>query len=120
MRCARPLAVVANARRSSPPSLLRLSLASLGRAQCLGQSGRPRRTLSTAADYSHAVFAPLDTFADRHIGPDAGETAKMLERLGYDSMDAFVDDTVPKHIRVAATTVSNDSIPPLTESELLG
>ncbi|KZV99038.1 glycine dehydrogenase [Exidia glandulosa HHB12029] len=119
MRCARSLAVVARARRSSPPSLLRLSLASLGRAQCFGQSGRSRRALSTAADYSHAVFAPLDTFADRHIGPDAGETAKMLERLGYDSMDAFVDDTVPKHIRVAATTVSNDSIPPLTESELL-
>lgn len=43
----------------------------------------------------------------------------MLKVLGYDSMDAFVDDTVPKHIRVAATAVSNDTIAPLTESELL-
>ena len=42
----------------------------------------------------------------------------MLNQLGYDSMEAFVEDTVPPKIRVSASSVSNESIPSLTESEL--
>src|SRR5262249_48015445 len=38
-------------------------------------------------------------FADRHIGPDAVEQAVMLETLGYDSLDALIDATVPEAIR---------------------
>ncbi|EJD51925.1 glycine dehydrogenase [Auricularia subglabra TFB-10046 SS5] len=111
-------ALVALARRGLPLTAWSRSLSSpsLGR-----RSGRLSglRALSTAADYAHPVFAPLDTFVGRHIGPDAHEAAKMLQRLGYDSMDAFVADTVPQHIRIAAAAVSNESIAPLTESELL-
>ncbi|KAH9858008.1 glycine dehydrogenase [Lenzites betulinus] len=75
------------------------------------------RGLATAKAPS-SLFASLDTFSDRHIGPDDSEAAHMLSKLGYDSMDAFVADTVPEKIRVSATSVSNETIPALSESEL--
>jgi len=42
----------------------------------------------------------------------------MLSKLGLKSMDAFVEETVPPKIRVASSTISNASIPALSESEL--
>ena len=77
----------------------------------------PSRGLATAKAPS-SLFAPLDTFADRHIGPDDSEVTHMLAQLGYDSMDAFVADAVPEKIRSSASAVSNESIPALSESEL--
>ena len=77
----------------------------------------PARGLATAKSPT-SLFASLDTFPDRHIGPDDHETARMLKRLGYDSMDAFVADTVPEKIRIAASSVSDESIPSLSESKL--
>ena len=65
-----------------------------------------------------SLFAPLDTFPERHIGPDDEEASKMLSHLGYDSMYAFVADTVPPKIRVSTTLVDNISIPSLSESQL--
>lgn len=65
-----------------------------------------------------SLFAPLDTFKERHIGPDDGETSTMLKQLGYDSMEAFIADTVPQHIRISNTTLTNETIPVLSESEL--
>ena len=41
----------------------------------------------------------MSAFADRHIGPDAVEQAIMLETLGFDSLDALIDATVPEAIR---------------------
>ncbi|KAI0639594.1 glycine dehydrogenase [Trametes polyzona] len=78
----------------------------------------PSRGLATAKAPS-SLFASLDTFSDRHIGPDDSEVAHMLSKLGYDSMDAFVADTVPQKIRVSSASVSNESISALSESELL-
>lgn len=63
-----------------------------------------------------SLFSPLDTFSPRHIGPDDQETSFMLSKLGYDSMEKFIGDTVPPKIRVPADSV--DSIPALSESEL--
>ena len=65
-----------------------------------------------------SLFAPLDTFPERHIGPDDDEASKMLSHLGYDSMHAFIADTVPPKIRVSTTLVDNISIPSLSESQL--
>ncbi len=42
----------------------------------------------------------LDTFARRHIGPDAEESAAMLRELGLDSMADLIDRAVPGSIRV--------------------
>ncbi|CAL1695024.1 unnamed protein product [Somion occarium] len=65
-----------------------------------------------------SLFSRLDTFANRHIGPDDNELSYMLSQLGYDTMEAFVTDTVPDKIRVASSSISNQSIPALSESEL--
>jgi len=43
-----------------------------------------------------------DLFQDRHIGPSADDQAAMLGALGYDSLDAFIDDVVPADIRLRA------------------
>ncbi len=77
----------------------------------------PARGHATAKAPS-CLFASLDTFADRHIGPDDNDVAHMLTKLGYDSVDAFVADTVPEKIRSSSTSVSDESIPSLTESQL--
>jgi glycine dehydrogenase len=42
----------------------------------------------------------IATFADRHIGPTADEVAQMLRELGFENLDALVDATVPKNIRL--------------------
>ena len=49
---------------------------------------------------NRSVFAHTDTFVRRHIGPDEGEIREMLETLGYASLDALIDDTVPASIRL--------------------
>ncbi|KAI5116917.1 hypothetical protein M0805_003990 [Coniferiporia weirii] len=87
-----------------------------------------RRTLATAAPLSSSsspaaaahgsLFDPIDTFADRHIGPNSGEVKTMLAKLGYDSMDAFVAESVPPSIRLPDAAISNAAIPALSESEL--
>jgi len=49
---------------------------------------------------SHSDLAsPNDTFARRHLGDCAADTAAMLSDLGYASVDALVDAAVPDHIR---------------------
>ena len=42
----------------------------------------------------------------------------MLSKLGYESMDAFIGETVPPKIRVPLSTITNASIPALSESQL--
>ncbi|MDB4793494.1 aminomethyl-transferring glycine dehydrogenase [Methylacidiphilales bacterium] len=45
-------------------------------------------------------FAPLDTFARRHLGPQPEEVATMLKSLGYASLEKLVDAVVPPTIRL--------------------
>jgi glycine dehydrogenase len=42
-----------------------------------------------------------DTFHTRHIGPQSGDLERMLERVGVRSLDALMDEIVPKDIRSA-------------------
>src|SRR3982075_1682430 len=42
----------------------------------------------------------FDSFARRHIGPNDDEVAAMLRELGFDNLDALIDATVPKNIRL--------------------
>lgn len=65
-----------------------------------------------------SLFAPIDTFSERHIGPDDDETSFMLSKLGYKSMNAFIEATVPPKIRIQADTLDSTSIPALSETEL--
>lgn len=66
-----------------------------------------------------SLFDALDTFTRRHVAPDRKEEKQMLKALGYQSMKDFEKAAVPEHIRVDAVSVSDTSIPPLSESELL-
>ncbi len=47
------------------------------------------------------LLAPLDTFARRHIGPNATEIAQMLELLGFAVLNELIDAAVPANIRLA-------------------
>src|SRR5213592_2666193 len=42
----------------------------------------------------------VPTFADRHIAPNADEVAQMLRELGFENLDALLDATDPKNIRL--------------------
>jgi glycine dehydrogenase len=42
----------------------------------------------------------------------------MLSKLGFDSMESFLAATVPQKIRIADSTISDTSIPALSETEL--
>lgn len=90
---------------------LRLALSRIGRL--------PHARSFASAHRPNSLFSPLDDFAERHIGPDDGETNTMLSHLGYKSMDAFVDEAVPPKIRISADEISNKTIPVFSESQLL-
>src|SRR5438105_9140916 len=47
-----------------------------------------------------ATPTTIATFADRHVGPTANEVTQMLHELGFENLDALVDATVPKNIRL--------------------
>jgi glycine dehydrogenase len=49
---------------------------------------------------NRSLLTHTDRFVHRHIGPDEGEVRAMLGTLGYDSLDALVDATVPASIRL--------------------
>ena len=42
----------------------------------------------------------LNNFAQRHIGPNSDDIQQMLEVLGFSSLDALIDQTVPQAIRL--------------------
>lgn len=42
----------------------------------------------------------VDSFARRHIGPNRQQRTEMLAEIGFDSLDALINATVPKNIRL--------------------
>lgn len=69
-----------------------------------------------------SLFAPLDSFARRHIGPQPTQINKMLDYLKFDSMDSFISECVPASIRIDKSVVSEEGengIRALSEQELL-
>ncbi|HEY0810744.1 MAG TPA: hypothetical protein VGD49_11315, partial [Longimicrobiales bacterium] len=40
-----------------------------------------------------------DRFVNRHIGPTEAEIRDMLQTIGYDSLDSFIDTVIPEGIR---------------------
>ena len=55
-------------------------------------------------------------FESRHIGPNASETAHMLNAIGVNSLDELIDKTIPASIR---RTDSMKIAPALSEYEYL-
>lgn len=66
--------------------------------------------------HTSSVFAPLDSFARRHIGPNDKEVTRMLKTLGLDSLNELVSKTIPESIHIRSPTKLGA---PLTESETL-
>lgn len=56
--------------------------------------------LPTALAPNFEGLAYTDTFAQRHIGPDAAAIAEMLAFLGLESLEALVQQTVPPAIQL--------------------
>ncbi|TIA92682.1 hypothetical protein E3P99_00520 [Wallemia hederae] len=67
---------------------------------------------------ANSIFAPLDTFTRRHVGPRSTDVDAMLSSLGYTDFNHFINDAVPSNIRIE-DTINDRAIPPLSESELL-
>jgi glycine dehydrogenase len=47
--------------------------------------------------------SPMVNFARRHIGPTPADVAKMLDAVGYDSVEALMDAAIPESIRFHGT-----------------
>src|SRR5438270_850233 len=60
-------------------------------------------TRKSGPDKFAATPTTIATFADRHIAPSVEETMQMLRELGFENLDALVDATVPKNIRLDRT-----------------
>ncbi|WP_018024213.1 aminomethyl-transferring glycine dehydrogenase [Corynebacterium ulceribovis] len=56
-------------------------------------------------------------YRDRHIGPDSSETNAMLERLGYDSVDALMAAALPTDIRPSEVPQLTNLTEPLSEEQ---
>ncbi len=57
-----------------------------------------------------------DSFVRRHIGPSPTDVQEMLDAVGYDSLDAFIDAVVPAGIRLRTPLRIG---PPRTEHDVL-
>lgn len=112
-----------------PPLAVR-SLHALTRPTSLQQSNAQSQSRSLATALSpegsavpkDSVFAPLDTFTRRHIGPQPASINKMLETLGFKDLDEFIGQCVPPSIRLSSDVLSEEgpnAIKPLSEQELL-
>ncbi|MQW88310.1 aminomethyl-transferring glycine dehydrogenase [Sinorhizobium saheli] len=55
--------------------------------------------MSMPKDFTFTDYKPYDFANRRHIGPSPSEMEEMLKVVGYPSLDALIDDTVPPSIR---------------------
>ena len=49
-----------------------------------------------------------DSFIPRHVGPTDDDVRALLDALGYESLDDFIDATVPEAIRLRRARPSGD------------
>jgi len=70
----------------------------------------------TLPNSSANTYNPYDFARLRHIGPSPKEVDAMLRVIGYDDLDALIDDTVPSHIRLKTPLAWEKA---LTEREVL-
>ena len=60
--------------------------------------------------YNPTQYNPYDFANRRHIGPSKVEIEAMLEFIGYPSLDALIDDTVPVKIRQKQSLQCNEAM----------
>src|ERR1700682_2829736 len=72
--------------------------------------------MSTTIKQVEASIPPAESFVPRHVGPDDRDVAEMVKTLGFASLDALIDATVPAKIRLRGGL---DLPTGITESEVL-
>lgn len=72
--------------------------------------------MSMPKDFTFTDYKPYDFANRRHIGPSPAEMDEMLKVVGYPSLDALIDDTVPPSIRQRTPLAWGE---PMTEREAL-
>ena len=72
--------------------------------------------MTNSAVKTLSQLANHEEFIQRHIGPDAAETAAMLSELGVDSMETLIAQTVPADIRLKTPLATG---PAMTEADAL-
>ncbi|KAJ3243197.1 hypothetical protein HDU78_000731 [Chytriomyces hyalinus] len=82
----------------------------------LSLSARFQSTLADKSKATASVFAALDTFPRRHIGPSDADIEAMCKTLGFDSLDALSDKAVPSSIHIKNRTRLGPAMP---ETEVL-
>src|ERR1700724_1507543 len=55
---------------------------------------------ATSASHPSREKDRIDSFADRHIGPNKQARDAMLCELGFQNLDDLIDATVPQNIRL--------------------
>jgi glycine dehydrogenase len=55
--------------------------------------------MSTTIKHVEEAIPPAESFVPRHVGPDEHDVAEMLKILGFQSLDALIDATIPPKIR---------------------
>src|SRR5579859_5509698 len=56
--------------------------------------------MSTTIKQVVAAIPPAESFVPRHVGPDARDVAEMLKTVGFESLEALMDATIPRKIRL--------------------
>ncbi|MGK7875966.1 MAG: aminomethyl-transferring glycine dehydrogenase [Xenococcaceae cyanobacterium] len=62
----------------------------------VNQDGKNNQQNTSAGE----PLPPTDSFVKRHIGPSADEVEQMLKALGFSTLDALIEQTVPPAIRL--------------------
>ncbi|MEL7086917.1 MAG: glycine dehydrogenase (aminomethyl-transferring), partial [Planctomycetota bacterium] len=60
----------------------------------------PPSAAATSSEIAEPVLAPLDSFARRHHGQTEADLRAMLEVVGIGSVDALIEQTIPRNIRL--------------------
>lgn len=77
---------------------------------------RPQQSLRTAFSTKIDAFTANDQFLARHMGSQGADRQAMLDVVGFPTMEALIDSTLPTGIRLPKS-LSLDA--PLSESEAL-
>lgn len=100
------------------PAATIVSRVEFGRKLRLYYTSTADETEPISKAHTASIFAPLDTFQRRHIGPSSDEIVKMLTELNYSSLDAFVKDVLPPSI-LSARNLNVAPQEGFTETQLL-
>jgi glycine dehydrogenase len=72
--------------------------------------------MATTIKQVEGALMPTESFVPRHIGPGAGDIEKMVEAVGFRTLDELIDATIPEKIRLRK---SFDLPPGKAEHEVL-